>query len=78
MHYNSEDEEAHVTQSSSSIQSNKKNSTPTHIAKLLPTELIQQNTENSPRIHSNIITSIKSSTSETDKSPPVFDNSIPQ
>ena len=78
MHYNSEDEEAHVTQSSSSIQSNKKNSTPTHIAKLLPTELIQQNTENSPRIHSNIITSIKSSTSETDKSPPAVDNSIPQ
>ena len=55
-----------------------KNSTPTHIANLLPTEFSQQNTENSPRIHSNIITSIKSSISETDKSPPIVDNSIPQ
>ena len=78
MLYDSEDQEAHVNQSSRSIQSNKENSTPTHIANLLPTEFIQQNTENSPRIHSNIITSIKSSISETDKSPPIVDNSIPQ
>ena len=75
MRYNSEDEIAHVNESSSYIQSNKESSTPLHIANLLPIESIQQNTENSPRIH---IATFKSSTSETDKSPPVFDNSIPQ
>ena len=51
MRYNSEDEIAHVDESSSYIQSNKESSTPLHIANSLPIESIQQNTENSPRIH---------------------------
>ena len=51
MRYNSEDEIAHVDESSSYIQSNKERSTPMHIANSLPIESIQQNTENSPRIH---------------------------
>ena len=77
MHYDSEDEEAHVNESSGSIHSNEDNPTPSNSANSLPTESIQQNIENLPRI-SNNTTSIKSVISQTDKSLSEDDNSIPQ